>query len=73
MGGIKNSIDIELKVFNPSPHVLFPFALFMINDSNKVIPIIAQNMCNEICHSVFQTYNYDNITKKRKDVITYHH
>jgi hypothetical protein len=28
MGGIKNSIDLELEVFNPSPHVFFPLAFF---------------------------------------------
>jgi hypothetical protein len=66
MGGIKNSIDLELEVFNPSPHVLFPCNFFMVNDSNKVIPTIIQNMCNEICHFIFQTYNHGNITKKGK-------
>jgi hypothetical protein len=30
-------------------------------------------MHSEICHFVFQTYNYGNITKKRKDVIPYNH
>ncbi len=51
----------------------FPWHFFMVNDSNKVIPIITQNMHSEICHFVFQTYNYGNITKKRKDVIPYNH
>jgi hypothetical protein len=44
MGGIKNSIDLELEILNPSPHVFFPFTFFMINDSNKVIHTITQNM-----------------------------
>ncbi len=51
----------------------FPWHFFMVNDNNKVIPIVTQNMFNEIFHSIFQTYNYGNITKKRKDVIKYNH
>jgi len=44
----------------------FPWHFFMVNDNNKVIPTILQNMCSEICHSIFQTYNYGNITKKKE-------
>jgi hypothetical protein len=47
----------------------FPWHFFMVNDSNKVIPIITQNMHSEIWHFVFQTYNYGNINKINKNPI----
>jgi hypothetical protein len=34
MGGIKNSIDLELKVLIPHHMFSFPWHFFMVNDSN---------------------------------------
>jgi hypothetical protein len=69
----KNSVDLELKVFYFHHMFSFPLHFFMINDSNKVIHTITQDMHSEICQFFFQTYNYGNITQKRKNVSTYNH
>jgi hypothetical protein len=43
MGGIKNSIDLELEVFNPSPHVFFPLAFF------DFLKIVILSSCFCVC------------------------
>jgi hypothetical protein len=43
----------------------------VVNDGNKPSLIVAQTMCYVICHYVSYAYDFNGITRKIKNVITY--
>jgi hypothetical protein len=65
MGGIENSIEPKLEVWDPSPHVFPPLTFFMVNDSYEVIPNIFQTMHCVKFHFVSQKYIVSVIPTKR--------
>ncbi len=66
MGGFEGSIHFKLENMGPSLQVVFPLTFFLVNDGNKPDAILCQIMHCVICHSIYQSYNVYNTTKKKR-------
>jgi hypothetical protein len=68
MGGFEGSIHPKSKNMGPSPQVISPLTFFVVNDGNKLNHILFQTMHYVICHSICQSYNVGNTTKRKKGI-----
>jgi hypothetical protein len=63
-------LSLNQKVGIPHSKTSLPWHFFVVNDGSKPNPTFFQTMCCTICHYVSQAYSFNNITKKRKGLIT---